>query len=255
MELPMPSSRPVYLYIATPCFGGVVYQRYMQAVCVLMQHCAANGVGITVDMIGHDPLLTRARNTLVARFMDHQNATHLLFVDSDIGFEVRQIQRFLAFDRDVMAGMYPMKADIWDDAALDRVRAGEPCDTAAYQFAGTPTQPLRRSGAFVAADFAGTGFMMIKREAIARLFTAYPQLRYRGAHNTHPAYVSPHQYALFDCTIDEESNEYISEDYAFCLRWRKIGGEIWLDTEGRMLHVGPKEFCASPAIRFSAPER
>lgn len=36
-------------------------------------------------------------------------------------------------------------------------------------------------------------------------------------------------YALFECMIDPETCEYLSGDYAFCARWRALGGKIWLD--------------------------
>ena len=76
--------------------------------------------------------------------------------------------------------------------------------------------------------------------------------RYTAAHNTSIPSRSPNQYALFDCAIDENTGEYLSEDYAFCRRWRKIGGKIWLDTESRLVHIGTHEFCHSPKARFAA---
>ena len=95
---------------------------------------------------------------------------------------------------------------------------------------------------------------MIKREVFLRLFEAYPQLRYTAAHNASIPSRSPNQYALFDCAIDEDTGEYLSEDYAFCQRWRKIGGKIWLDTESRLAHIGTYEFFGSPKSRFAASE-
>ena len=39
-------------------------------------------------------------------------------------------------------------------------------------------------------------------------------------------------HALFECMIDPETKEYLSEDFGFCRRWRALGGKIWLDVEG-----------------------
>ena len=36
--------------------------------------------------------------------------------------------------------------------------------------------------------------------------------------------------------IDPESGAYLSEDYSFCLRWRRIGGEIWIDAASKLNH-------------------
>jgi hypothetical protein len=66
--------------------------------------------------------------------------------------------------------------------------------------------------------------------------------------------LSSNQYALFDTMIDEETGEYLSEDYAFCRRWRKLGGKVWLDTESRLVHIGNYEFFACPKSRYQMPE-
>jgi hypothetical protein len=249
----MPSTKPVHLFVATPCYGGQVYQRYMQCVCLLMQYGAAHNIRVAVELLGRESLITRGRNMLVSKFMDSQ-ATHLFFIDADTGFEIKQVLRMLEFDRDVVAGMYPLKIIDWDEAALKRAHAGEPLDYAAIRFVGTPAEPLVREGDFVEGTYAGTGFMLIKREVIARMFEAYPELKYRSAHNSNDAYLSPNQYALFDTAIDPETKEYLSEDYAFCQRWRKLGGKIWLDLDSRLVHIGSNEFYACPKPRYPAQE-
>lgn len=245
----MSLSKPVHLFVATPCYGGVVHQRYMQCVYMLMQYGSSHGFRVSVELMGRESLITRARNMLVSKFMDSE-ATHLLFIDADTGFEIPQVVRMAEFDQDIVAGMYPLKLIDWDDNSLARARGGEPLDYAPIRFVGTPLMPLKRQGAFVEAEYAGTGFMMIKREVIARMFEAYPNLHYKCAHNSAEGYFSPNQYALFDTMIDPETQEYLSEDYAFCQRWRKLGGKVWLDTESRLVHIGNHEFFASPKSRF-----
>jgi hypothetical protein len=61
---------------------------------------------------------------------------------------------------------------------------------------------------------------------------------------------SSNLFALFDCIIDPESGAYLSEDYSFCLRWRRIGGEIWIDAASKLNHCGPYEFVGDHASRF-----
>jgi hypothetical protein len=97
------------LFVATPCFGGVVSQHYMQSVLALVQFGATANFDVTLALLGHDSLITRSRNTLVSQFLK-TNSTHLLFIDADICFEPEQVFRMLNFDRDFVAGIYPLKA-------------------------------------------------------------------------------------------------------------------------------------------------
>jgi hypothetical protein len=43
---------------------------------------------------------------------------------------------------------------------------------------------------------------------------------------------------VFEPMIEPETGEYLSEDYAFCRRWRDLGGEVWADIENPLTHVG-----------------
>jgi hypothetical protein len=244
--------RTLHLMLATPCFGGMVTQRYMKSTMGLLLHGARSGLAVTVELLGNESLIPRARNALVAKFLDHPAATHLLFVDADIGFEVPQVVRMLALDEDVVAGMYPLKLLDWDAAARARAGAGESLETACLRYLGVPCEgPARheREG-FVTAEYAGTGFMLLRRAALQRMIAAYPETRYTFAHTAAAPSASANQYALFDCMIEPETRHYLSEDYAFCRRWRDIGGRIWLDTQGALEHVGAHEFAGRPDLRF-----
>jgi hypothetical protein len=53
-----------------------------------------------------------------------------------------------------------------------------------------------------------------------------------------PLIDNPYRYAFFNCVIDPDSGEYLSEDYSFCRRWLDMGGEIWADMESKLQHMG-----------------
>ena len=241
-----------HIFIATPCFGGLVTQGYMQSVVGLMAAAPALGLDLSLAMLGQDALITRARNTLVGQFLHHKTATHLLFVDSDISFKPEDVLRLVQAGKPVVAGMYPLKSFYWDRAFRERLEAGETIETAGLHYVGSPTNPRRHDGDLVSADFAGTGFMLIQRHALERMTSAYPETQYRvvDAYRSGPAEpVANH--ALFDCQIDVESGCYRSEDFVFCARWRQLGGEIWLDAGIRLTHTGPSDFTGAPLSRFS----
>ena len=108
----------VHLVVATPCFGGQVSSIYAGSVFALERavHGLSN-VGLTVHMRDGDALITRARANLVTLFLNDPSATHLLFVDADIGFTPEQVFRLIESGADVVAGVYPIKRVNWEKAA------------------------------------------------------------------------------------------------------------------------------------------
>jgi hypothetical protein len=230
----------------------MVTQRYMQCTCALLLDTAARGIRLQLELLGRESLITRGRNALVAKFLDDTEATHFMFIDADIGFEPAQVIRMLEFDHDVVAGMYPLKDITWDTDALTRAQRGEPLEHASMRFVGVACEGGDREieDGFVTGTYAGAGFLMIKRCVFEKMRASYPYLQYKAAHTTAEPSLSPNQFAFFDCVIDEASNEYLSEDYAFCQRWRALGGKIWLDTQSMLAHIGPHEFVGSPRDRY-----
>jgi hypothetical protein len=230
----------------------MVTQGYMLATTNLLLLGIQSGFGVRVELLGNESLITRGRNTLVARFMDQADATHLLFVDADITFQPADVVRMVGFGEDVVAGMYPLKTREWNAEAVARVQGGEGPDTAPLRYVGAVCRGAAaeaRDG-FVTGEYAGTGFMLIRRGALVRLMGAHPELHFLAAHDRGSQDPSPHQFALFDCMIEPETRHYLSEDYTFCRRWRDLGGRIWLDTRGKLVHTGGADFVGNPGVRF-----
>ena len=237
------SERP-FLYLATPCYGGQVDLRYLSSVMTLQSACLARGIGLHVELLENDALITRARARLAARFLAHGQATHLLYVDADIGFAPANAFRLLEADKDVAGGVYPLKGVDWG-----KVRAAALAGAAdlmgqsvgfVIRFVPTPDNSVQVEDGFAQASYVGTGFLMIHRAALERLSAAHPELvADLGA--LEPAPVA----MLFDTFVEPETRRHLSEDYAFCRRWRDLGGEIWADMESPLTHVGPTAYTGS----------
>lgn len=245
-------ARPM-VFIATPCFGGLVSQHYMQSILGLLQYAGGAGFDAALALLGQDSLITRSRNTLVTQFLNTPAATHLLFIDADIAFDASQVQDMLQFDEDFVAGIYPLKVIDWSNDAMTRAaNSAESFLSAPLLYVGAlcAGSKLERRGRFATAIYCGGGFMMVKRRVIERMIEAYPESRYTSAHAYSNA-KGEANYALFDCMIDKETNAYVSEDFAFCQKWRDIGGKIWLDTKSRLTHVGAYNFQGAPWLRYA----
>ena len=246
-------SQRINLVVATPCFGGQISVRYGGSLFKLQKRVRAyDDLDLKILFKDGDALITRARASLVAQFLDDPDATHLLFVDADIGFEPEQVIRLIECGADMCAAVYPIKRIDWDrvKTVIEQARPNPAAATLKYVFeVEDPDAVIARAG-FVKVRYAGTGFLMIRRHALERMCAHYPQLRYAGDHSMDAASASNNRYALFDCMIDD-TGTYLSEDFAFCKRWTDIGGEIWADLNSRLDHVGPMVFSGDLSSQFA----
>jgi hypothetical protein len=244
----------VNLVIATPCFGGQISVLYAASIFKLQTLLRTyRDVHLKVLFKDGDALITRARASLVSQFLDDPSATHLLFVDADIGFEPDQVLRLIECGADMCAAIYPIKRIDWNKAK-STIEAGRTNPAAAslkYVFeVDDPNAIIERSG-FVKVRYAGTGFLMIRRKALEKMCVHHSHLRYKRDHSIDAATASDNRFALFECMIADDGT-YLSEDFAFCKRWIDMGGEIWADLKSKLNHVGPTTFCGDLSSQFAA---
>ncbi|HEY8573616.1 hypothetical protein [Phenylobacterium sp.] len=232
-------SPPPFIFLATPCHGGQVAIHYLRSTLGLQGACRARGVGLHVELLDNDPLVVRARSRLAARFLAHPHATHLLFCDADIGFGPENAFRLLDSGKDVAAAVCPVKHIDWE-----KVRAAAQGGAADLMAAGlgyvvgflpTRDNSVEIEDGLAKVAYGGTGFLMIRREALERVVEAHPELMTHIG-DVEPA--TPTVPMVFETMVEPETGRYLSEDYAFCRRWRDLGGEIWADVEARLTHVG-----------------
>lgn len=245
------ADRP-YIMVATPCYSGEVTVPFLKSMLKLQSACQERGVTLGFQDFSGIPLITYARNELVARFLDVPEATHLLFVDADIGFEPEQMFRLLAFGADVTAAAYPRKMIDWGKVERE-IKDGRAPETAAlhYVVAWPDSGPIKVNNGFARVRYIGAGFIMIRRSVLTRLCEAHPELRYRRA-DMGIARGNPYCFALFDTMINPETGDHLSEDAAFCKRWADLGGEIWVDTESKLTHTGSITFNGDLKTQFTA---
>ena len=251
----MPSAalaNQVNLVVATPCYGGQVSVLYAASLFKLQQMIRSyGGLALKVLFKDGDALITRARASLLSQFLDDPLATHLLFLDADIGFEPEQVLRLIQCGADMCAAVYPVKRLDWDKVrqTIETARPDPAAAALRYVFeVDDPDAVVERAG-FVKVRYAGTGFLMVRRGAAEKMCARYPHLQYRRDHSIDAATASDNRFALFECMIAEDGT-YLSEDFAFCKRWIDMGGEIWADLRSELCHVGPMTFRGDLASQF-----
>ena len=217
IKIDVESLRKRKLFLATPMYGGQCAGMYAKSTADLSALCTQYGIPLQFYYLFNESLITRGRNNLVAKFIFNQAATHLMFIDVDLGFDAESILRLLVANQDVVGGVYPLK----------RIPI--------RYVINTVPNPLVH-GDLVEVSTLGTGFMCVKRGVIEAMIAAHPELKYRDNIGIGPQY-EPHMYGLFDTMIDPDGN-YLSEDWTFCYLWRLMGGKVFADTGIKLDHTG-----------------
>jgi hypothetical protein len=252
--------RDVRPLIATPCYGGLVHEGYMRGLTSFVASAIDLGMGVNLSTVINESLITRARNELVKFFM-MSDSTHMIFIDADIQFEAADVLRLISHDKDIVVGSYPLKGVRWDNIKsldgitdVEEVRRLTIDQVVNFRFDNEEDAMAGRIKVvddLVEVDTAGTGFMCIKRNVIERMIKEIPNLEYKKE----PRFLisgkpdDGGRWAVFDTEIEGE--RYLSEDYLFCRRWQRLGGQVWLDPTILLTHWGTYAFEGREYFKFT----
>jgi hypothetical protein len=241
------------LVIATPCYGDQMLRGYVVSLLNSRQQLQQRGGRLQLLSFGNESLITRARNNMVAQFMSSDCDT-LMFIDADITWDPAALMALLDSPYEVCGIPYPTKSYDWDKITrlindpqpLDVPMTTQRLHNISRRFTinylpddGQPLPPGWRK-----VESLGTGFLMIRRSALVKMLDCYrSSLGYVNDIAYYQANCKPEYcVAIFDTLIDPVSRRYLSEDYAFCKRWRDIGGEVFACMNHRLIHTGSASF-------------
>lgn len=205
------------VFIATPAHDGKFHAGFTFSLLKLV-HCGKfrltfdRGVGCGVG---------RARNTMAAEFLattyaDGGRPEFYCAIDADITLEPAHLERAIAFDKPIVCVPYALKQDRlqW---CMNSLPGEKPDPATGFQKVAT----------------AGTGFMVIKREVFERMITEFPEIEYD---EDLPDAKGQKRWDFFSMGVLER--HYLTEDWYFCVRARKLGYDIWMDALNHVKHEG-----------------
>lgn len=255
----------IKLYILTPCFASLCYVNYVHCLMATIELFCRVGIPLKIEFCKNDSLVSRARNNLIARGMTDPDATHFIFIDNDISWDPIDILKLIIADKDLIGGIYPLKNYDWDRLIKDPQNpynsniiqsliekknksqlSGLVTDSAMIQHnllkynVNYTNQVLEITNNVAKVKHLPTGFMMIKRRLLTNMMKAFPSTKYVDD----VSFLRPEEnamaYALFDCGVEE--GHYFSEDWLFCDRWTKMGGEVFIDVSINLTHTGIEDY-------------
>jgi hypothetical protein len=209
------------VHICMPCYGGMLTESTFMSYIKWSNTCRQLGIDWTMETMTNESLISRARNTLTAKFLHNKDSTHLMFIDADIGWEPWHLLVMLNRDVDVIGGLYPMKS--------------LPVKWCVNGFDGAEEGP----DGLQEVSKTGTGFMLIKRGVFEKL-NAHPATKPFMNDIGLPVELNPYMKTYFDTAVRE--NRYYSEDWTFCENWRDLGGKVWVDKRVLLRHTGTYVF-------------
>jgi len=258
ISIDIESLRKRKILVCTPMYGGMCTGQYARSSIELGRACQQYGIEIEFFYLFNESLITRARNYCVDEFMRNEKYTHLMFIDSDIGFNPQDVLALAVIaepdsDKDIVCGPYPKKTIAWEKIkqAVDRGFADENPNALNNYVGDYVFNPVRTSNQIrldqpVEVLEGGTGFMMIQRHAFEKYAAAYPEFKYLPDHIRTKHFDGTREItAFFDCVIEPQSRRYLSEDYMFCQWSRHIGLKVWLCPWMKLQHLGYYTFGGS----------
>lgn len=244
------------LLICTPCHTGTLSVPYFQSILEAVPVLSEAQIGMHINTLPGESLITRARNVQVAMFLKDPQYTHLLFIDNDIGFDAQAIIDLIDSDLDVVGCPYPLKQLDFetmsaavketptlneDGDALQQIGSQFVLNLEQTEGSSSGTEVAIYNDHFIRVHETGTGFLLIKRKVIEDIAKAHPELKHTHACAFY-AQFNDWMYALFESGVDEKQR-YLSEDWNFCKLCRDTGYHVYLSTKHwGLTHTGTHTF-------------
>ena len=98
--------QPYRIFVATPVHSDVSIH-YFKSCLEFQKECFVRKIAVMFQVM-KSSLVTQGRQLCVSGFME-SNCTHLLFIDSDISFNFKMIERMINYNKDICLVPYPIK--------------------------------------------------------------------------------------------------------------------------------------------------
>ncbi len=205
------------IYLATPAFDGKVNVQYAIAMAETTVLCAKNHINVQFRIVTSGSLLCAERNRLITDFIN-SDCTHMLCIDSDLGWPCEAVLGLLSKNVEFVAGCYPARGNL---------------KTFIFRPIVDETQKLDvdKDKGLLKMEYIPAGFMLIQRSAIEKMIKKFPELYFEPKDKSHPP-----SYALFNTEVIDQ--QFWGEDYIFCKRAREAGVDIWVDPMIQFDHSG-----------------
>lgn len=208
-----------------PAYRGLVCPPFLDSLEATAKLFEENGIDCCLNMIPGCGSIQLVRNEFVKQFLE-SDYDYLFFLDDDISWDAKDALRLVQADRDICAGIYPLKAEI-----------PTPEPFAVVTQCTDDGKALVDDDGYLIAARAPTGFMCIKRNVFEGIRAAYPHLEYEDKSPNETEYTTRFDY--FPQGVYHR--RWLGEDFAFCGLWTGIGGHVTVIPDMTLGHHSQKQ--------------
>ena len=244
------------ILIASPTYDGTVRKEYMRSIMAATAWLDSRKIAWEW-LIESSTILSVMRSVMASKALMDGGFSHILFVDTDMGFSVDAIRKLIEADKPVVGCAYPYRTVPLDDAVEGPHRSIRSLISQAVPYAiGFPAglSNLKVDKGLCEADSIGTGLLLISTEALAAMVRQGSAEAFRTAF----PYSQWHHHAEYHgffhhLTLD---GAVLGEDYSFCHRWRAgCQGTIHAIVDEEIFHIGPLPVIGRYVDRLKAGKR
>ena len=155
---------PVKIFVATPAHGETFFSPCVQSLYKLAVELERAKWSSSLATVSYADV-AQARNVLLTYWFDRTDASHILYVDADMGFEPQLIFDMVDFDKAVVGAIYP-KRQIDLDRFATAIAAGQSVadsELGAHDFVVQKPSPGTIRKGFIRVDSCGTGIILLQR--------------------------------------------------------------------------------------------
>jgi hypothetical protein len=251
----MAYNNPVRIFVATPVHSEVSIH-YFKACLEFQKECFVRKIPVMFQVM-KSSLVTQGRQLCVSGFMESE-CTHLLFIDSDISFNFKMIERMLNYNKEICLVPYPIKGQD-TNKVRDRILAGSKLDPLLlgnqYTMSVEDPRNVKVDNGFIEVVRGPAGCMLIKREVIEKLIEKYPDYTIKQHTLIDGKLVTRNfMYNFFDTYWNPDDKTYTGEDFWFCKLCRDIGIRIYALVDEYISHHGEYSYTGRLIDEFMKTE-
>ena len=247
--------QPISIFVATPVHSDVSIH-YFKACLEFQKECFVRKIPVMFQVM-KSSLVTQGRQLCVSGFME-SNCTHMLFIDSDISFNFKMIERMINYDKDICLVPYPIKGLDFDKI---KKRIKEGCDidprVLGNQYTMSVPDPssVKVENGFIEVERGPAGCMLIKRSVIDALIKEYPEFTINQHTLIDGKLVTrKHMYNFFDTYWNKDDKTYTGEDFYFCKLCKHAGIKMYALVDEYISHHGEFSYTGRLLDEFKKTE-